>query len=104
MSRELRRLKALCNETELFPDIFEAADKGKWADFVKLMGGVFCKRNEQAIRPLYKEKLDSETGELKQSYFDGVVSISLRGIKLGEKKVITRVHEWRLENRGTRAA
>ena len=35
--RELRRLKTLCNETELFSDIFEAADKGKWADFVKLM-------------------------------------------------------------------
>ena len=102
--RELRRLKALCNETELFSDIFEAADKGKWADFVKLMGGVFCKRNEQAIRPLYKEKLDTETGELKQSSFDEVVSISLRGIKLGEKEVITRVHEWRLDNRGTRAA
>ena len=99
--RKLRILKMLCNETELFSDIFEAADKGKWADFVKLMGGVFCKRNEQAIGPLYKEKLDTETGELKQSYFDGVVSISLRGIKLGEKEVITRIHEWRLENRGT---
>ena len=84
--------------------IQEAADKGKWADFVKLMGGVFCKRNDQAIRPLYKEKLDTETGELKQSYFDEVVSISLRGIKLGEKEVITRVHERRSENRGTRAA
>jgi len=102
--RELRRLKALCNETELFSDIFEAADKGKWAEFVKLMGGVFCKRKDQAIRPLYKEKLDTETGELKQSYFDGLVSISLRGIKLGEEEVITRVHEWRLENLGTRAA
>lgn len=102
--RELRRLKALGNESELFADIFEAADKGAWAKFVKLMGGVFCKRNDQAIRPLYKEKLDTETGELKQSYFDGIVSISLRGIKLGEKEVITRVHEWRLENRGTRAA
>ena len=68
------------------------------------MGGVFCKRNEQAIRPLYKEKIDTETGELKQSHFDGIVSISLRGIKLGEKEVITRVHEWLLEKRGTRAA
>ena len=57
------------------------------------MGGVFCKRNKQAIRPLYKEKLDTETGELKQSYFDGVVSISLRGIKLGEKVVITRINK-----------
>ena len=68
------------------------------------MGCVFCELNDQAIRPLYKEKLDTETGELKQSYFDGVISISLRGIKLGEKEVITRVHEWRLEKRGTRAA
>ena len=68
------------------------------------MGGVFCERNDQAIRPLYKEKLDTETGELKQSYFDGEVSISLRGIKLGEKEVITRIHEWRLESSGTRAA
>ena len=51
------------------------------------MGGVFCELNDQAIRPLYKEKLDTETGELKQSYFDGMVSISLRGIKLGEEEV-----------------
>lgn len=68
------------------------------------MGGVFCERKDQAICPLYREKLDAETAELKQSYFDEVVSSSLRGIKLGEKEVITRVHEWRLENRGTRAA
>lgn len=63
-----------------------------------------CKRKDQAIRSRYKEKLDTETGELKQSYFDRMVSISLRGIKLGEKEVVTRVHEWRLEKRGTRAA
>ena len=102
--RELRRLKALGNESEFFTDIFEAADKGAWAIFVKLMGGVFCKRNDQAIRALYKEKLDTETGALKQSYFDGLASISLRGIKLGEKEVIPRIHEWRIESRGTRAA
>tara|TARA_X000001388_G_scaffold499_1_gene768 strand:- start:14806 stop:15021 length:216 start_codon:yes stop_codon:yes gene_type:complete len=54
--------------------------------------------------PLYKEKLDTETGELKQSHFDGIVSIALRGIKLGVKEVITSIHEWRIENRGTRAA
>lgn len=68
------------------------------------MGCVFCELNDQAIRPLYKEKLDTETGELKQSYFDGMVSISLREIKLDEKEVITRIHEWRSENRANRAA
>ena len=49
--------------------------------------------------PLYKEKLDTETGELKQSHFNGIVSISLLGIKLGEKEVITRVHEWHRKSR-----
>jgi len=102
--RELRRLKALGNESEFFTDIFEAADKGAWTEFVTFMGGAFCKREEQPIRLLYKEKVDTESAALKQSYFDGVASISLRGIKLGEKEVITRIHEWRIESRGTRAA
>lgn len=102
--RELRRLKELLGENESFSKIHGAADKGAWAKFVTLMGGVFCKRNEQPIRPLYKEKVDTETGEFKQTYFDEVISISLRGVKLGEKEVITRIHEWRIENRGTRAA
>lgn len=35
-----------CNEIECFFDIFEVVDKGKWVDFVKFMGGVFCKCNE----------------------------------------------------------
>lgn len=102
--RELRRLKELLGENESFSKIHDAADKGAWAEFVTLMGGVFCKRDEQPIRPLYKEKVDTATGELKQTYFDAIVSISLRGLKLGEKEVITRIHEWRIENRGTRAA
>ncbi|AMJ92914.1 replication protein A [Alteromonas stellipolaris] len=102
--RELRRLKELSGESESFAKIYSAADKGAWAEFVTLMGGVFCKRDEQLIRPLYKEKVSTDTGVLKQTYFDEVISISLRGVKLGEKEVITRIHEWRIENHGTRAA
>ncbi|WP_420935158.1 replication endonuclease [Alteromonas sp. A081] len=102
--RELRRLKQLLGEHDHFIDIHKAADSGAWAEFVKLMGGVFCKRNEQAIRPLYKEQFATDTGELKQSYFDGIVTVSLKGVKLGEKEVITRIHEWRIENGRTRAA
>jgi len=102
--RELRRLNELLSENESFSKIHDAADKGAWAEFVTLMGGVFCKRDEQPIRPLYKEKVDSNTGEFKKTYFDEVISISLRGVKLGEREVITRIHEWRIENRGTRAA
>ena len=63
--RELRRLKQLLGEHDHFTDIHKAADSGAWAEFVKLMGGVFCKRNEQAIHPLYKEQFATDTGELK---------------------------------------
>jgi hypothetical protein len=40
--RELRRLKELLGENESFSKIHDAADKGAWAEFVTLMGGVFC--------------------------------------------------------------
>jgi hypothetical protein len=102
--RELRRLRELLGGSENYTKIYDAADKGSWTEFVTLMGGVFCKRDDQPIRPLYKEKVNTETGELKQTYFDEAISISLRGVKLGEKEVITRIHEWRIESRGTRAA
>ncbi len=35
-----------------------------------------------------REDWSIQTGKLKQSYFDGVVSISLRQIKLGDKKLL----------------
>ena len=68
------------------------------------MGGVFCKRNEQPVRPLYQEKVNEETGEVKQSYFDGVVTLALKGVRYADKEVITRVHEWRIEHQSERAA
>ena len=102
--RELRRLKQLVGLSETFDAIYEAADSGDWARFVELMGGVFCKRNDQPIRPLYQEKVNEETGEVKQSYFDGVVTLALKGVQYADKEVITRVHEWRIEHQPKRAA
>ncbi|WP_137165389.1 replication endonuclease [Salinimonas lutimaris] len=102
--RELRRLKQLVGLSETFDAIYEAADSGDWAKFVELMGGVFCKRNDQPIRPLYQEKVNEETGEVKQSYFDGVVTLALKGVQYADKEVITRVYEWRIEHQSKRAA
>lgn len=93
---ELRGLRQLLGGSESYTKIHDAADKGVWAEFVTLMGGVFCKRDDQPIRPLYKERVDTETGELKQTYFYEAISITLRGVKIGEKEVITRIHEWRI--------
>ena len=69
-----------------------------------LMGGDFCKRNDQPIRPLYQEKVNEETGEVKQSYFDGAITLALKGVQYADKEVITRVHEWRIEHQPKRAA
>ena len=68
------------------------------------MGGVFCKRDEQPIRPLYHEKVNQETGEIKQGYFDRVITLALKGVQHADREIITRVHEWRIEHQAKRAA
>ena len=102
--RELRRLKKLLGLTDNFKSIHTAADSGDWKEFVTLMGGVFCKRDEQVIRPLYQPKVDKESGELKQSWFDGTVTTALKGVRYMGQEIITREHEWRIEHSSERAA
>lgn len=102
--RELRRLKKLLGLTDNFKSIHAAADSGDWKEFVLLMGGVFCKRDEQTIRPLYQPKLDKESGELKQCWFDGTITTSLKGVRYMGQEIITREHEWRIEHSSERAA
>lgn len=55
--RELRRLKAISeNGLEWIEEIRQAADQSDWQRYTELMGGVFCKRDEQTIRPLYQQQ------------------------------------------------
>ena len=102
--RELHRLKKLLGLADNFKSIHAAADSGDWQEFVSLMGGVFCKRDEQVIRPLYQPKVDKESGELRQSWFDGTVTTSLKGVRYLGQEIITREHEWRIEHSSERAA
>ncbi|WP_258405000.1 replication endonuclease [Shewanella psychrotolerans] len=52
--RELRRLDAIKDETLKWVEpIRKAADESNWSRYTELMGGVFCKRQDQLIRPLY---------------------------------------------------
>jgi len=60
------------------------------------MGGVFCKREEQPIRPFYAEEFNNTTGLIKQSWFDGLIVKKLKGVVHKGKEIITRIHEWRL--------
>ena len=61
------------------------------------MGGVFCKRNAQVLRPFYD--LKSEQGELKASKYGDSFIKQLRGISYGDLPLITRTHQWELSNR-----
>ncbi|MCH1924536.1 replication endonuclease [Shewanella sp. C32] len=55
--RELRRIKAISeNGLEWIEEIRQAADQSDWQRYTELMGGVFCKRDEQTIRPLYQQQ------------------------------------------------
>lgn len=102
--KHLRALKQLNGLSGSFRTIFEASDGGDWSKFLVLIGSVFYKLNKQIIRPMYQEKVNEDTGEVKQSYFDGVVTFTLKEVQYADKEIITRVHEWRIEHQPERAA
>lgn len=60
--RELRRLTPIKDESMLWvEEIRQAADESNWNKYTDLMGGVFCKRTEQLIRPLYVQKKNDKS-------------------------------------------
>lgn len=101
--RELRRLSDLECQDQKLAEIHCAADEGDWAGFVASMGGVFCIRAEQAIRPFYAEIFNKVTGQIKQSWFDGLITKKLKGIVHKGREIITRIHEWHLIHRSEKA-
>ncbi|WP_370243205.1 replication endonuclease [Marisediminitalea sp.] len=102
--RELRKLKFVASDNNELENIRIAADKGDFAAYVSLMGGVFSKRNEQTVRPLYKEELNKITGLLKKSWYDGLVTKKLKGIVHKGQEIITRLASWQLIYCGKAAA
>lgn len=95
--RELRRLKLVDDNNPELAEIHSAADNGNFADYLELMGGLFVKRTEQAVRPLYKEEVNPETGQIKQSWYDGLITKKLKGIIHKGQEILTRLHTWQVE-------
>jgi hypothetical protein len=104
--RELRRLRKPVNENSVYGDetleeLRNTADSGDWSSYTKLMGGVFCIRKSQVIRPYYALEMNKETGLIKTSWFDGLITMKLKGILFKGKEIITRIHTWQLGKVGT---
>ena len=95
--RELRRLTSESNHDEQFEQVRIAADKSDWKTYTQLMGGVFCKRKDLLIRPFYNLEADQQTGLIKTSWFDNVIVLKLKGVLYAGQAIITRLHQWRLE-------
>lgn len=60
------------------------------------MGGVFCIRKSQAMRPYYELVVNKVTGLIKTSWFDGLITTKLKGIKYKGSQIITRIHTWQV--------
>ncbi|CAH0540905.1 replication endonuclease [Vibrio marisflavi] len=98
--RELRRLKNAMQLPEKLKDIFKAADKGDWKNFIEKMGGVFCGRKEQAIHPYYELSVDQSTGEVKTTlYCETELTKVLKGVTAMGKAIVTRFMQWRFESK-----
>ena len=95
--RELRRLKLVDDNSPELVAIHSAADNGDFADYLELMGGLFVKRTDQAVRPLYKEEVNPEAGQIKQSWYDGLITRKLKGIIHKGQEILTRLHTWQVE-------
>tara|TARA_B100000780_G_scaffold275731_2_gene242951 strand:- start:12460 stop:12678 length:219 start_codon:yes stop_codon:yes gene_type:complete len=61
------------------------------------LGGFFVKRNEQAVRPLYKEAVNPETGQIKQNWYEGLITKKLEGVIHKGQEILKRLHTWQVE-------
>ncbi|GGI72010.1 hypothetical protein GCM10007978_07410 [Shewanella hanedai] len=68
--RELRRLPPQTDQSlDEFEAIRQAADNSDWNEYTSLMGGVFCKRNDQTVRPLYLQKRNRQPAHQQHTNF-----------------------------------
>ncbi|MBW5829166.1 replication endonuclease [Yersinia kristensenii] len=93
--RELRKMSD--HETAMglsveFAAVHDAADYGRWAEYVNAQGGPFVKRENLIARTYY------ETSETTNEYFEDVIRI--RGVfspPVGiDRPIITRTTEWKI--------
>jgi hypothetical protein len=72
----------------------QAAD---FAEYIRVNGGFYCKRNNRPIRPWNEDARDSE-GNVKHGLY-GERSDKLLGVKIGDFTYLTRDTQWTLINK-----
>lgn len=87
--RELRRLK-IDNAPASCIDIYHAANRADWKQFMNLMGGPFAGRN-QTLKTHYVENEENQYGEITKS---------IKGVETLVDVVTTRLYEWTVQRKG----
>lgn len=87
--RELRRLK-IDNAPESCINIYHAANRADWKQFMCLMGGPFAGRN-QTLKTHYVDNEENQYGEITKS---------IKGVKTLIDVVTTRLYEWTVQRKG----
>ena len=84
--RELRRISTEDVDQSVLFEATKAADDSDWLAFVKVMGGMNCKREDRPIRPLHiKRPEENRYGEITKQ---------LKGLICLSEAIVTRLHCW----------
>jgi len=104
--RELRRMDT--EESGILEEARAAADGGKWAAFVKAMGGPVARRDERPLHPAYMQEIKTDTGELPVNKYGELAAGRIVGVRQMLGQVgglylnpiyhITRWNNWRFEH------
>ncbi|PCI22599.1 MAG: replication protein [Piscirickettsiaceae bacterium] len=94
--RELRRLGALAETKTVIEKARQAADTSDWSGYQEVMGGVICLRKDRPIKLVYKEDVDTTTGELKPNQYEELCTPRILGLQHESTRVITRPHSWKI--------
>ncbi len=97
--RELRRLRSMFKgeSNSQLEQARSAADNSDWQAYTLAMGGLNIKSKDRPIKLHYDVKVNEETGECSQSYYDGELIQKIKGIWFAGKTFVTRFYQWRLE-------
>jgi hypothetical protein len=94
--RELRRLDPLPETDAIIEKARQAADTSDWSGYQEAMGGVICLRKDRPIKLIYKEDVNTTTGELNQNQYEELCAPRIHGLQHESTRVITRRHTWKI--------
>lgn len=100
--RELRRVSDA--PAGVLEEARTAADAGEWSGYVRIMGGVDCKRDARPIALHKSGALDKATGELRVNRYGEESADQVRGVRAGAVVLPTRLRTWKISRAGSPTA